>query len=450
MINNLDKYLNNEVLSYRLNSFYTDIIAKKYNLIKNVIDILKMPIVKIKHKINILNPDETIAYEIPSQDIVYGSISYSENLQNGVRRTISFTLINTSGQYTPMVNSNKGYYSKNYTDGTKTFIKNSSFTKTPLWACTKFSYDIGIAVSEENYVWFNKGIFILDKANIIQEDSKKEVQIQAKDKFSLFEGRLGKLITALEIPVGTVFGNVVCDLLNTSVGNGYAFDCKIPLFSQDIKNLKTQASIKKEAGDNMSSIFEELSVQASCAYYYNEQGYLVFDKISEIMLDSHKPTCWIYEEKNKDLLDLSEDFDYDNAINIIKVVSNNTDSKIYQALAVNNDARSPFNVGKIGNRLGDIITDANVWSDELAMELARYHLRKNNITCLTTSIKSKINPLIKLDQLIKVDHSFLGLHHENFVVTGISFSDNSHEMNLTVANTSNLFFDRVGDEGYVY
>lgn len=452
MIENFEKYIKNPVISYRLNAFYSDIIMDKVNLIKRVEDILKMPFMKVKHKICILNPDETVAYQIPFEDVVQGSISYSENLQNGTRRTLSFSLINTSGKYTPIVNASRGIISKSYIDQSNSsiFINNSSYTKNPLWACTKFSYDVGIAVNDTDYVWFNKGIFRLDKATALQEDSKKEISVQTKDKYSMFEGRTGKIVTAMEIPVNSNFPQITKDLLSQSFGNGYPFDLKLPIFSPFFIGEKTPVSVKKEAGDTYSSVFEELGTQMTAEYYYNEQGYLVFDKINEIMLDSHKPVCWVYEKQNNDLLDVSEDFNYEDAINMIKVVGNNMDSKIYQALAVNDDPRSPFRVSLIGNRLGDIITDANVWSDTMALDLARYHLRKNNMSCLTTSVKAKINPLIKLNQLIQIDHDFFNLSHEKFVVNSISFSDSSYEMSLGVSNVSNLTFDKAGDEGYVY
>ena len=426
----------------------------KPKLIKRVEEILKLPILKVKHKVCILNPDETVAYEIPSEDIVSGSISYSENLNNGTRRSLSFKLINTSGKYTPVANAKRGnlmkFYTKTQEEVQSTFIKNTSYTKKPLWACTKFSYDVGIAVTETDYIWFNKGIFVLDKANAGQEDSKKEVSIQTKDKYSILEGKTGKLLTAMEIPVGVNYIQLIKDLLNSSFGNGYSFDIKAPIFSSAFADQVTQNSIKKESGDTIASVIEEIATQMTAEYYYNEQGYLCFDKIDEIMLDSYKPVCWVYEDKNMDLLDISEDFNYEDAINMIKVVGTNIDDKIYQALAVNDDPRSPLKVSSIGNRLGDIISDANVWSDEMALELARYHLRKNNMSCLSNSAKAKINPLIKLNQLVQIDHKFFNLSHEKFVVNSISFSDNSYEMSIGVSKISNLTFEKAGDEGYVY
>ena len=48
--------------------------------------------------------------------------------------------------------------------------------------------------------------------------------------------------------------------------------------------------------------------------------------------------------------------------------------------------------GNIGKRYGDPITDANVWSDTIALDTARYYLRKNSLNCLEVSLTAKLNP----------------------------------------------------------
>ena len=62
--------------------------------IQDLIRVLKKPYISVRHRICVLKSDETVDYEIPNSDIVDNSISFSENLQNGQRRSLSFTLIN--------------------------------------------------------------------------------------------------------------------------------------------------------------------------------------------------------------------------------------------------------------------------------------------------------------------------------------------------------------------
>ena len=54
-------------------------------------------------RIFVLHADEKINWEIPADDIRSGG-SYSENYQNGTRRTLSFSLYNDTEKYTPSIN----------------------------------------------------------------------------------------------------------------------------------------------------------------------------------------------------------------------------------------------------------------------------------------------------------------------------------------------------------
>ena len=90
-----------------------------------------------RFRIYVLHADETINYEIPSENIKAGG-SYSENYQNGQRRSLSFTLWNENKQYSPNIDT--------------------------LWAGTRLRFDIGITVGVET-LWFVKGYFIITKAS---------------------------------------------------------------------------------------------------------------------------------------------------------------------------------------------------------------------------------------------------------------------------------------------
>ena len=76
---------------------------------EDLVRLLHMPYISYQHRICILNPDDSVCYQIPFEDISDDSISYNENLQDGQRRTLSIRLINKDGKYTPPVNSQKGY-----------------------------------------------------------------------------------------------------------------------------------------------------------------------------------------------------------------------------------------------------------------------------------------------------------------------------------------------------
>lgn len=419
----------------------------------DIVRLLRMPYIRYVYRICVLNPDDTVSYEIPLSDIIEDSVSYNETLQNGLRRTLSIKLVNTTGKYTPSVNTPKGYYSVFYNDvdnNKKTYVPNSRYNRTPLWGLVRMSFDIGIRVNDDEYIWFKKGKYILSNMSATQEDSNKEVTIELKDKFYLFEGNIGKLAVPTEIPAGSDCIMLINDILNQNMGNGYSYDLLPPLFDSSLIGKTTSITIKKEAGDTQSSVIQDIAEQMSASYFYNECGNLIFIPLNEEIQDIHKPMTWFYETRYFDLLDVSIDYDFDSAINMIKVVGDNMGDTVNYALAVNNDPRSPICVGFIGKRLGDIVTTENTWSDSMAFDLARYYLRKQSISCLKVSVQAKLNPLIEVDKLISINHDFFDFLDKRMIVSDISYSSGEAKMNIGTTDIQTLSFLQAGDENYEY
>ena len=404
--------------------------------ISDLIEVLSRPYISIRHRICVLHPDETVDYEIPKDDIIEDSISFSENLQNGQRKSLSFKLVNKDGKYTPCVNYD---YSGAINSQNKKFG-----VHTPLWGNSRFSYEIGIKIKGDQYCWFAKGIYVLSSADVSGGDNK-EISITLKDKFAIFEGNTGKFLYTTEVKHGTDVKMAVKDTLRQDTGMGYICDPKPPLIDNSYDGFKTQTSIRKEQGDTYSSLFGELFTQMNAAYYYNDVGNLVVVPINEEMKDEYKSISWTYNESNGDLIDISKNYDLDSAINIIYVEGNNVETRTYSALVVNNDPRSPFAVGYIGKRVGDSVTDCNVWNKQQARDLGVYTLRKNTLNCLQLKAEVRFNPLIKIDTLIEIENDFFHYNGTKFLVKDISFSGNSGVMNLSLVDIQSLSFLKVGD-----
>ena len=405
--------------------------------INELIEILKRPYISIKHRICVLKADETVDYEIPQEDIIKGSINYSENLQNGQRKSLSFKLVNKNGKYTPCVN---------YDYGGGTNSQDRRFgVHTPLWGHSRFSYEIGIRIKEDKYYWFAKGIYVLSSVNAPGGDNR-ELSISLKDKYAIFEGNSGKILYTTEIKYGNEVNLVVKDILRQDTGMGTIYDYKKPMIDLSYSGFKTQTSIRKEQGDTYASLFEELFTQMNASYYYNEIGNLMVIPLNEEMKDDHKPVSWSYLKEQGDLIDINKDYNLDEAINIIYVEGNNVDTKTYSALVVNNDPRSPFAVGYIGKRIGDSITDCNVWNTQQARELGIYTLRKNTLNCLQLNSEVRFNPLVSIDTLIVIENDFFNYNGQSFIVKDISFSSGDKgTMSLSIVDIQALSFLKVGD-----
>ena len=148
-------------------------------------------------RIFVLYSDETIAYEIPPQDIKLGG-TYNENYQNGQRRTLSFPLYNHDGRYTP---------------------DNNKF-----WAGTRLRFDLGVKISTGKTFWFRKGTFIINSVAPSETALIREVSVQAGDKFELFDGAMGRLGSTYIIDYGVDIYTIIRDILRTDIGNGCVLD----------------------------------------------------------------------------------------------------------------------------------------------------------------------------------------------------------------------------------
>lgn len=363
-------------------------------------------------RIYVLYADETINYEIPNEDIKLGG-SYSENYQDGQRRSLSFSLYNESGRYTPNI-----------------------FT---FWAGTRLRLDVGLLLPDDSLIWFQKGIFVINKINPSLVPSEATVSIEAGDKFSLFENKTGTLDSSYEIPVGSDIKSVISGILLMDDGSNTPYDTKEIIYHKDFEGKKTQATISKSAGETLGSILLDLAVQLSAEIFYNSNGNLTLIPTNEVSLDYEKPLMCHYADFDGDMTNLNFNFDLTSIINRIIVMGNNVSGSFVKATAVNDNPSSPLYYKRIGYRTGSVINDTNISSNVLAEERAAYELRKVSIIQTSTSISVLLNPLISVNNLISLTSDFYDLTAERFLVQQISYSlDFSGFMSLTLANLANL------------
>lgn len=382
---------------------------KDLNLIKEYI---QKNITESKFRIYILYPDETIKKEIPQEDIQLGG-NYSETYQNGQRRSLSFSLYNETGEYTPGINT--------------------------LWKGTRLRFDMGVKVSSDTTYWFQKGIYIIQSITSSLEKSKKIVKISAGDKFSIFENVTGTLSSAYSIPVNTEIESLIKDILMINNGNSEVFDPKDFIYHSSFKGKKTQVEISLNAGDKYSTILLDIATQLSAEIYYNERGNLVLEPIEEAAGDKNKPLLYNYQRE--DLSDLSFNLNFNNIINRIIVIGTTNSGGTFSAEAVNDDPESPLCYQRVGYHTGSIINDTNIYSLYLAQERADYELRQQLILKTSSSATVLFNPILEVNKLISITENFFDLKNERFLLQSLSCSlDYSNQMNIEFSNLNNLPF----------
>ena len=374
-------------------------------------DVLKRPTIKPRFRLFVLNPDETINYEIPEEDIIINSGNFTENYQNGQRKSVNINLINVDGKYTPSINT--------------------------IWVHDRFRFDIGLEFDGQVY-WFPRGIYILGNPSADHQDSDKQVGLTLVDKFAVLEGKAGTLEATYEIPVGSDIEQAIMGILTLDNGSGYPIDLKPIIYDRAFKGLKMPYTLSKDAGSTLGEMLLEIGTILNAEVYYNSQGNLCFININETTLDIQKASLWDYSDEDRDYGNATANYDFENAINEVHVVGDNINNKIFSAMAKNENPVSPLCIQRIGRRI-EYINDSNIYSDDLAQQRANYELRKFGILKTTMNVQVSFNPLLFVNNLVTITDKYYNLTREKFLIQSISYTiGNESQMTVRCSNIVNF------------
>lgn len=376
-----------------------------------LIDVLKRPVYKPRFRLFVLNPDETINYEIPQEDIIINSGNFTENYQNGQRKSVNINLVNIDGKYTPSINT--------------------------IWVHNRFRFDVGLEFDGQVY-WFPRGIYVLGNPSASHQDSDKQVALTLVDKFAVLEGKAGILEATYEIPVDSDIEQAIIGILTLDNGSGAPIDLKPIIYDRAFKGLKMPYTLSKDAGSTLGEMLLEIGTILNAEVYYNSQGNLCFININETTLDVQKASLWDYEDTERDYYNATANYDFENAVNEVHVVGDNINNEIFSAMAKNNNPASPLCVQRIGRRI-EYINDSNIYSDDLAQQRADYELRKFGILKTTMSVNVSFNPLLFVNNLITITDQYYNIQRERFLIQSISYSIGEQcQMSISCSNIVNF------------
>ena len=378
-----------------------------YSIIENI---LKRPKITPIYKLYVLHYDETIDYEIPQDDIIIDSGNFSENYQNGQRKSINVNLVNIDGKYNPNINS--------------------------IWMNNKFRLDVGLEFNGVEYL-FARGIYILGNPSSSHQDSDKQVSLTLVDKFAMFEGKMGTLETTYEIPVGTNIQKAIYGILNLDNGMGYPMDSK-PVLFDDFVTTTMPFTLTKDAGSTLGEMLLELGTILNAEVFYNSQGNLCYKSINETTNDNLKSSLWDYEDGKRDYFTANTQYGFEDVINEVHVVGDNVNNDIFSAISKNTNPASPLCIGLIGRRVL-YINDSNIYNDSLAQQRANYELRRQGLLKVSMTIEVAFNPLLFVNNIITITDSHYDLERARFLIQSISYSIGSQsKMTITCSNLDNL------------
>ena len=198
--------------------------------------------------------------------------------------------------------------------------------------------------------------------------------------------------------------------------------------------------------ENLKSEIEKVNavIHNITFYFYTDNGQLAILPLGISTNDVQKDIIWTYQKKYSEIIKIEQNYNFENAVNVIRVVGNNIDKDVFYAVAKNIDPRSPICIGEIGKRMGDQKENSNVWSQSIAQNLANYYLRDEIIHWLKTSIITKFNPLLSLNHVIELENNYFNMSREKYLINSISFSSNSIDMNVELTDLNYLSDLKIG------
>lgn len=328
--------------------------------------------------------------------LILGNGSLSINYNQGQRRSLSFSLNNSDGRFTPSETSG-------------------------IWLDTKFKLELGIRLSNGDIIYNSAGIFVISSPQAKHSLSEAVIELTCVDKFALLDGTLGgTLETTYLINEGTNIKRAMQSMLSLDNGNGVPVDVKPIMFDTTYSQAKTTYMLTKDANDSIGNMLIDLANMISCDIWYGENGNLIVRSGVQNVSHVTKPVLWEYDSEDAEYLNSTTTYEFSKVKNSVTVVGANANGEnVYVATAENTNPFSPTRVSKIGRRVS-YIADSNIYSLDLANQRARYELNKISILENTITIESTYMIHLDVNNCISLTDPNLVFSDERFIIQSIS------------------------------
>lgn len=368
------------------------------------VSLVKAQHVRPRFRLSMLYQDESFREDI-SDYLIEGSGTLNINYQQGQRRSLSFSLDNTTGKFTP-----------NGLQGT-------------LWLDGKFKLELGMEFDNGDIVWKTAGIFVVGQPNATRQQATKTVDVQCYDKFALLDGTLGGVLdSTYQVDEGKFVYQVMQETLLQDNGNGYPIDGKEIVFDSSLKDSKTQYTLSKSPNDSLGSILTDLADMISCDIYYGVEGNLVVRSGIKDISQVNKPTLWTYSDKELEYISNTTTYDFAKVKNRVTVVGANLNGEnIFVQTAINTNPQSPTRVSVIGIKQF-YLEDSNISSDSLALQRAEWELNRLSILQQTIQVTSSFMIHLDVNNCITINDDFFDYSDNRFIIQSLSVPLSANSM----------------------
>lgn len=355
---------------------------------------LRRPIIKIEF----LRADETPFKDVTIDLRLEGSLSI--NNKNGTRRSVGFTLDNITKQYFPDLDSG-------------------------IWIGRKIKLSMGLRVNDSDYL-LESGVFVMNNPMVTSDGS---VQIDAIDKFSMLDGSLGGELDSIFIAnAGITVRNVIKTLMLLTT------DTKDVIIDNNIASQTLPYQIIHEEGSTVGDIILELADAFSCNVYYNEQGFLVFEKDTS---DATKGSIWTFTDgiDETNYQGGSADWKFSDVYNSILIIGDNINGAIATGRVRNNDLLSPTSIPNLGFERVKVIHDNIIYNNTLAVERGKYELKRATALLTSSSLSSVPVYHLDVDKVVEIYDDYLNFSGKRCLIDSITIPFNNTAMSLNLVDT---------------
>lgn len=350
-------------------------------------DLLKTNVRRPRVKVEFLREDETPYFQVTHLlESSGGSLSIQK--QNGLRRSVDLTLINVDNYFVPNPDS--------------------------FWIGQKFKLYLGFEDEGQQTFWFQQGVFVIENPSVTSSPEGSTISIHGLDKFCLLDGTLGGelnsgLLLEAEDPAVTAIEQLMLLSLDPTPHL---------IILEDLQDEILPYEIYKEMGEvTIGEILQEIAQIYSCSVYYNEYGYLVFDKDEA---DELLEVLWDFSDDEYNYLGGSRSFLWSEVFNSVMVIGDSILGETFFYTAKNEDLLSPTSIPNLGYERIKIIKRELLDTVAKCKELAEYYLKY--LTAVQDSVDISCIPMYHLnpDAAITLKDSKLGLQKERYTILGIT------------------------------
>lgn len=311
-------------------------------------------------KLEWLNPDGTVAFDI-SQDVIQDG-TLSVTYQNGMRRTADITINNWDNIYD--VNVNK------------------------IWFGQQIRLSCGLILPDGYEYYLPQGVFYVSNPISYIAPTQKTIKLNLVDKWAYLDGTLfGKIEGIYQLNVGDNLFTAIEQILRKDRGNGLPIDSVPPLLSsyyigktvhyndEDIPILDCPYTFRLESGSSYADLLTEIATMLVGEIGYDKTGTLRLESVQTDVADTAREVLWNYNTHESELLSYNIESKTSEVFNDIVITGAVINGAIAKGRATNTDIRSPTSIYHIGRKT-KYEEQSKYYSNDQCQELAEYYLKK--------------------------------------------------------------------------